>query len=347
MLGKTTVKIIGVIALIAGLNFVYNATFFEKDFRTISPHILKLQQTCSKTDVYYFGESSNTTFRENDSVKTPISDLAALFYPGLRFVNINKEATHAGIYRYWLRSLDGYDTLPKAVVITLNLRSFDAAWRHSKLETPLQESLIMGSPLPNIINRFMLSLQAFDNKSEKQREEEMLKEWKTTPLNFPFDVKYKTVREWDDAMANGGHKKPDGTWDTEKCVLACHYIKGYAFNLDENNQRIKDFDAISKWCEVRKVKLYLNLMAENVQYADSLVGKELVFLMRQNRDFLVKRYNTHNCVVVDNLEAVPGYDFIDQNWTTEHYGFRGRMTIAAKLAEAMKKQFYNEYKKAY
>lgn len=347
MLGKVVLKIIAFACVLSGLNVLYNVTFFEKDFRTISPHILKLQQTCENTDVYYFGESSNTTFRGDDSVKTSISDLTALFYPGLRFVNVNKEATHAGIYRFWLRSLQGHDTLPKAVVITLNLRSFDAAWRHSKLETPLQESLVMGSPLPNLVNRFLLSLQAFDNKTEKQREEEMLNEWKTTLLKFPFGFKYKTVREWDDAMANGGHKKQDGSWDNEKSVLACHYIKGYAFNLDTNNRRVKDFDDISKWCEAHHVKLYLNLMAENLQYADSLVGKELVFLMRQNRDFLVKRYTTKNCVVIDNLEAVPGHDFIDQNWTTEHYGFRGRMTIAAKVAEALKKQFINEYKKAY
>ena len=82
---------------------------------------------------------------------------------------------------------------PKAIVVTLNLRSFDAAWIHSKLETPLQESMVLAQPNPNLINRFLLSLQAFDNKNEKQRETEMLYEWENTQLMFPFPFKYKTT----------------------------------------------------------------------------------------------------------------------------------------------------------
>jgi hypothetical protein len=82
-------------------------------------------------------------------------------------------------------------------------------------------------------------------------------------------------------------------------------------------------------------------MAENVQYADSLVGKDLVFLMKQNRDLLMKRYNHDGVTVVDNLELICGYDYIDQNWTTEHYNQRGRMKIAQHLARALK-PFYNE-----
>lgn len=88
-------------------------------------------------------------------------------------------------------------------------------------------------------------------------------------------------------------------------------------------------------------------MAENSEYADSLVGKELVFLMSQNRDYLVKRYTKGNCVVVDNLGLVSGRDFIDQNWTTEHYNYKGRMAIAKNLAEHLKDQFKTEYKLAY
>ena len=133
----------------------------------------------------------------------------------------------------------------------------------------------------------------------------------------------------------------------DKIILACHYIKGYAFNLDENNPRIKDFDEISDWCEKQHIPLYLNLMAENVQYADSLVGKELVFLMRENRNYLVKRYNKNNCKVIDNLELVNGKNFIDQTWTTEHYDYLGRMLVARNLADTLKSQFKNSYKKAY
>src|SRR5204863_4510414 len=101
------------------------------------------------------------------------------------------------------------------------------------------------------------------------------------------------------------------------------------------------------WCREHKVKLFLNLLSANIHYADSLVGRELVFLMRENRDYLVKRYHAENVMVVDNLESVPGDDFIDRNWTTEHYGYRGRMIIAKHVADSMKKIFPDKYLKAF
>jgi hypothetical protein len=347
MFKKIVIKLAALALVITGLDLVYNVTFYKKDLNEKSKEILDLENSLPQTDIYYFGESSNVTYAPGDSIKNTISEITNFFYPGLKITNINKYATHSGIYKYWLSRMNSSSRKPKAVILTLNLRSFDATWINSKLETQLQESIVLTRPYPNIINRFFLSLQAFDNRSEKQRELEVIEEWKRTQLHFPFGFKYKTVHEWDDGMANGGHLKPDGTWDMDKIILSCHYIKSYAFNLDENNPRVKDFDAIYDWCSKNKISLYLNLMAENIEFADSLVGKELVFLMRQNRDFLVQRYSKPNCKVVDNLELVSGKDFIDKNWTSEHYDDKGRMRIAKNLALAMKEQFKNNYKEAY
>jgi len=333
--------------VLTGLNFIYTFTLYPYDIAERCEQLLQIKDQESKSDLFYFGESSNFNARETDSIKNSISEITNFFYPSLKITAINKPATHGGIFKEWLKQIDLNKSTLKALVITLNLRSFDAAWIHSRLETPLRESMVLMRPYPNMMNRFMLSLQAFDNKSEQQREKDMLYAWRHTPLLFPFPFKYKTVSEWDSAMAAGSYLKPDGSWDTEKIVLACHYVKAYAFNLDESNPRVKDFDEITAWCSEKKMPLYLNLLAENIEYADSLVGKELVFLMRQNRDFLVERYNKGSCHVVDNLEAVKGLEFTDQTWTTEHYGYRGRMIVARNLANALKAQFNNEYKKAY
>ena len=73
----------------------------------------------------------------------------------------------------------------------------------------------------------------------------------------------------------------------------------------------------------------------------------MVFLIKENRDFLVKRYSKNNCIVVDNLELVSGKEFTDQTWTTEHYGYKGRMVIAKNLAFAIKNKFNTDYKNLY
>ncbi len=347
MIKSIAIKFLLLLSIFCGLNIIYTHTFYQSDLVKYAKEDLDIKQSQENTDVYYFGESSNITYAPDDSTQASISSLCNLFYPQLKIVNINKYATHAGIYRHWLKQMDGRKKLPKAIVITMNLRSFDAAWIHSKLESSLQQSMVMSQAYPHLMNRFLLALQAFDNKTVEQREKDMQKQWKTEQLIFDIPFKYKTVREWDDGMANGGHLTPDGKWDMKKIELACHYIKAYAFNLNENNPRIIDFDDISLWCKKQGIHLYLNLLSENIAYADSLVGKELVFLMRQNRDYLKQRYQSENTTVIDNLELVNGHDFIDQNWTTEHYNERGRMRIAKNVAEALKIQFNKAYIKAY
>ena len=334
--------------IIVVLNVIYNFTLYQKDLDEKCAEVVQVRNTQAETDIYYFAESSNFNTRENDSIQNSISEIINFFYPSLKITAINKPATHAGIYKHWLTQINVNAKKPKAIIVTLNMRSFDAMWVNSILETQLQESVVLAEQRPNIINRFFLSLQAFDNKTDKQREQIMLSDWENTKLIFPFEFRYKTVREWDYGT-NYDHffKKEDGSKDDDRTRLACHYIKAYALNINDKNQRVKDFDEMAAWCDKNKINLYLNLMAENIEYADSLVGKELVFLMKQNRDFLVKRYQKGNCVVVDNLEAVPGKEFTDQTWTTEHYGYKGRMIIAKNVAKTLNKQFSKEYKNAY
>lgn len=347
MAAKITIRLVLLLLIVTGLNFVYVATFYERDLAEYGKEHQLIRSRQPVSDIFYFGESSNATAADDDSVKTSIADLMALFYPSRIVVMVNKEATHAGIYRNWLNSFDLKEKMPAALVITLNMRSFDAAWLNSELEAPLQQSVVFSRPFPPLVNRIFLGFETFEKKDLKLRDEQIIKNWEETKLQFPFSFKYSTVKEWDRGTAQPGFRKTDGSWDQEKTELACHYVKTYAFNITEDNPRVKDFDAITAWCAAQHVPLYLNLLAENVEYADSLVGKELVFLMRQNRDWLVRRYSTENCTVVDNLELVNGKDYIDQNWTTEHYKVRGRMRIARNLAEQMKKDFKQEYKKAY
>jgi hypothetical protein len=127
--------------------------------------------------------------------------------------------------------------------------------------------------------------------------------------------------------------------------LADHYIKSYAFQIDaDKNPRIADFDKIVKVAKKKDLNLVFNLLAENTEYADSLVGKNLLWLMKSNRDLLVERYSKQGVIVVDNLEIVPGWDYTDQHWTTEHYGQYGRQLIAKNVADSLKKLHGKDFK---
>jgi hypothetical protein len=172
----------------------------------------------------------------------------------------------------------------------------------------------------------------------------MLRQWSVDTLHFPYAFPYKTVIEWDKAMGTGGYLNPDGSWDLPKIGVATSYIKTYGFQIDTlKNPRIRDFDEIVEVAKKKGMKLVFNLLAENVQYADSLVGKDLVFLMQQNRKLLVDRYTKKGVLVVDNFELVNGKDYIDQNWTTEHYKERGRKAIAKNLAKHLEQLYPGKY----
>jgi hypothetical protein len=319
--------------ILVASELLYQFTLYERDIKEYSTSVYDCMKLDTGVDVVYLGESSNTTYSADDSTRLKISDLVNYYDPKLKLVTINNVAVHSGIYKCWIKQ---FVNKPKAVIITMNLRSFGAMWVHSNLETQLKRTIRLFDPGPKLLNRFLLSIKNPWDKTEAELDSCLQRQWRTDKLIFPYPFKYNNVKQWDYAMGNGGWVKPDGSWDMPKIALATHYIKAYAFNIKENNPRIADFDEIMLWAKENNVKVFFNLLSENVAYADSLVGKDLVYLMRTNRDLLVSRYTKMGAVVIDNLELVEGKDFIDQNWTTEHYNGRGRMRIAKHIVSKLK-----------
>jgi hypothetical protein len=194
-----------------------------------------------------------------------------------------------------------------------------------------------------LLKRVFLTLNFFDNRTAMERDKLKWESWtydtlvSTNPnITFPSP----TIRSW---CEQPKFLREDGTEDMEKRTLADHYVKAYAFQIDDQNPRIRDLDAIVETCRTKGLNLVFNLLAENVEYADSLVGDNLVWLMRTNRDFLMERYhNQGNVWVADNLEAVGGYHFTDQHWTTEHYDQIGRQAVADGVVKQLSLIYRNQ-----
>lgn len=337
-------KILFLTILMVCLNYVYKFTFYEKDLQTHSEIINSVRQVVNEQDeIVYIGESSNITAKSEDIDKRSISGFISDYYPSLKIGSITKSASHAGIYYELLRNIPEQSSV-KTVIVTLNLRSFDANWIYSSLETPLQKEMVLLKNYPPLLNRLLLAFKGYDIKTEKEREKQHENKWKKDIIKFPEPFPYNNVIDWDNGMATHGIINPDGTRNDSLTELASHYIKTYAFQIDTlTNPRIKDFDHIVRLAKERHWNLILNLMAENVEKADSLVGKELVYLIKQNRDLLIKRYNKNNVMVVDNLESVSDSEYIDRSWTTEHYAEKGRKIIAKNVALCLSKLYPKNY----
>jgi hypothetical protein len=327
------------------LNFIYDWWYFEKDLQKHSDIINLVRDLPQDADIVYVAESSNIHYRDDDLDKRHISEFVGDYFPGLNTYDITKPASHAGIYKILLEKIPlSYEI--ETVVVTLNLRSFNAQWIYSDLETPLQKSMVLLRDYPPLVNRFLLSFKAYDIKTEKEREKQVFRKWEKDEFHLPFEFPFNNVREWDKWMATWGIKDSNGRINYPKTELACHYIKTYGFQLDTvNNPRIKDFNEIIALARERGWNLAFNLLAENVEKADELVGDELVYMMNENARILNQYFTRRGVKVINNLHLVEDEQFVDQDWTTEHYAEKGRKAIAESVARAIgewHKEYYRE-----
>ncbi len=343
MYKKIIIKSALLIILLIAIGFIYKHCFFEQDIQKYSDVIDSVRNVPNDANIIYVGESSNITFRADDIDKRPISAFLAEHFPTLNVYNITKSAAHAGIYKILLENLSP-DNKVKTVIVTLNLRSFNAQWIYSDLETPLQKSMVLLKDYPPIFNRFLLSFKAYDIKNENERKAQIHRKWKRDILKFPYHFKFKNVIEWDGWMYHNGFKNKNGQVDSALTVLACHFIKGYAFQIDTlTNPRIKDLNVIVALAKKRGWRLVFNLMAENTQKAKELVGDDLIYLINQNTNLLINYYQNKGVKVINNLNEIEDEEFVDQNWTTEHYAEKGRKKIAYKVANSIKQWYPNDY----
>ncbi len=343
MIKKLGIKILAVIILVVAMNFVYTKWFYESDLQKHSSVINLVREIPENVDIIYIGESSNNTNRSDDIDKRRISEFIGDHFPGLVTYDITKPAGHAGIYKILLQNIPEEHN-SKTVIVTLNLRSFDAQWIYSELETSLQKSMVLIRDNPPLLNRFLLSFKAYDIKSDKERTEQFMKKWRDDAFHMPYEFQFRDVIEWDQWMAFNGIKDENGNFDKEQTELACHYIKAYGFQLDTtNNPRIDDFNDIVELAKQRDWNMVFNLLAENTQKANELVGKDLVYMINENARILQSYYERKGVVVVNNINMVDDDQFVDQNWTTEHYAEKGRKIIAHNVAGALSSLFGDYY----
>ncbi len=337
-LKKIVLKGLLLIALLAGLNWIYQQFFFPADQHLHSESGEMLWGVRDSADILYLGESSDVTVGDQDRDKSSISTMLGTYYPGLRVGAVSRGALHAGNFYHLLTNVPSGSHV-RTVIVSMNLRSFDATWIHSKLETALEKEMVLLKPGPLLWRRFMLSLRNYVIKSTDQLAAEVRQQWLSDTLVMPAPFPYATMLAWDSAIAwkhdllmDSSIVRGDGDID-----LACHFVKNFAFQIDTlTNPRIRDFDRIVQLAQDRKWNLVLNLLPENMKNARLLVGQELVDIMRHNRDLLQARYgHLPGVVFVDGLETLETRDFLDKTWPSEHYLEQGRRQVADRLARAI------------
>ncbi|MBL7921045.1 MAG: hypothetical protein JNJ40_12065 [Bacteroidia bacterium] len=323
-------------AIAFAANFCYIKTgLYDADIIKCNAELVyKIDYSLNDYNTLYLGESSNFTFSDRDSSKRSISELIDENDPNFKVLTISKGAIHAGTFKLFIKRIKNTSSI-KNIILTVNLRSFGINWIESDLETNLSRANILYSDYPPILKKCMLSFKAYDNQELFKRKETIKSHYKNDRFKLQT-LKYESVRDWDKEMFNKGILDVNGNKDQEKTDIACHFIKNYAFVINENNPRIKDLDDIVLYCRENDLNLIFNILPENYERATALCGKDLETLMRNNVGFIQKRYGSKT-ILINNFDLLKDSCFIDRSWPTEHYIYFGRKAIADRVSEELKK----------
>lgn len=326
-----------VVALIFILlaNAVYWKIFFADDVRKHADSLENLWVVDSDAQAIYFGESSNFHITDEDTFKHRISYILNDLLPEYKLATVDNAGLHAGTYLALLKHIP--QEMPiEFVVVTMNYRSFGASWRYAQGENYLAKTERLLDRPVSLLSKFRISLKDYDQQSDQAREQQMLDAWRTETFEIP-NFKHNTIAQWDSALAKMHETTAKSDFTPDELSMAFHYIKNFAFDIDfENNERIRDFDQIVAFSKERGFLVFFNLLDENMEELNRLVGPELSGLIEKNRALLVDRYTEMGAVVIDNFNTVPDSCFVDRKYTTEHYSYEGKGIIARHLAEAIR-----------
>lgn len=335
LLKYISIRIAVIALLFFCLNELYYYTFYKKDVAKHADTLENLWMVPNDADAIYFGESSNFHMTEDDTVKHRISFELDKLLPEINLATVDNAGLHAGTYYALLQNLDP-SLQPKFIVVTMNLRSFDQVWINSQFETNLSKLERLIQPGPKLWNRFLLGLNAYDCKSNEERDKDLLQAFQNDSFNFQ-NIPYRTIADWDRAIAWGEWQGIAPLDTITKIQLATQYIKNFAFIIDEStNPRITDFDNIVKWGKKHNCKVVFNILSENYEEASVLIGPTITQFLDKNVRILEKRYSNKGVIVLNNLKLIPDSCFVDRNWPTEHYNFEGKKMMAEAILEGLK-----------
>ena len=315
-------------------NYTYvNLGLYDNDIKKCNAELIyRFDSINSKNEILYLGESSNFTASDADSSKKSIAELINALNRVYTVADISKGAIHGSTYKVLIKRITEKSTI-KTVIVTLNLRSFGVNWIESDLETNLSRANILYSNHYPIIKKALLSFKAYDNQELFKRKASIKSHYRSDKFKLQTQ-KYECVYEWDKELYHNGILDKDGKKNQEKTDIACHFIKNYAFVIDEDNPRVKDFDDIVSYCKEHNISLIFHVLPENFERAAELCGNDLAVLMKTNTDYLKNRYQKE-VVFIDNSSALKDSFFIDRQWPTEHYIFKGRYLIAKSISDQL------------
>ena len=332
-----SIRVLAFAALVLGGNEIYKATIYQRDLDVYNPTLQNFFHNEPGADILYFGESSNFHLESPTAKKVRISDYIDSLLPNFKVNPVDNAGLEASNFLHVLKNLPK-ETSVKAIIATMNLRSFGYTWIYDGNYNFRSRSNVFASTRPPLVNRLLVSLKAYHHLTDEESSAITKAHKANDEIKWPFNRPYNTLTAWNDDSFLRDWEGHNPYTAEEARDLASHYIKNFGFAIDtETNERIKDFDEIVAFAKKRNLKVVFHILAENMEQAEDLLGVEITWCLNHNAELLVDRYQNNNDVwVTNNLNLLADNAFVDRHFPIEHYDNAGKEACAKEVVKSVK-----------
>jgi hypothetical protein len=328
-------RILIFLGVLLGTEYLYSTFFYESDLKQHLPLLLEFRSMEEGNDVLFLTQSSIYEKQDPSSQPGYLSEILGNHYPDLTVSEIIIENGELVLVNAILPTLDA-DLLPKTLILNLALHEF--AWEkslHSQYFAFKKNSRLIATPSA-ALNR-MRFLLTRGHITERERMGMIHREWENDKIDIPAMPHYLCVKDWDRKMLLDGVKDEKGEYDHQQTALACHYIKQFGAPIDfRHHPLMKELDELIGHARKMDFELVINLVPQNVEDMQRLVGEDLITMLAHNRFVLSSKASENGIAFVDNSSLLGASDFLDRERVSTSISLKGKKQwvdfLATKIA---------------
>lgn len=304
------ILIIALQLTIAGLTQIYDI-----------PEVQHLEEMLlTDLDIVYFGDSTITNVAESDQNKQYTSAMLQDKQPNLSIVRVSHSAYHMDIYLEYARYIATKDSLPKTVIIPINLRSFSLEWDVRPEYQFEKELAYLRNNNSLFIRSFYkpLSIFRFYEPAITRQEYELLPVYQGTHL-------VGNVKDFERILSE----------DPTPENVANSLVYFYLYELKDDHRKLQSMVKLAEIYRARGINVIFYITPIDYQVGNYYLGEKFTEQVAQNVAVITETLQRKDVILLDFSFSLTSDFFNWSNYPNEHLNQNGRNFVAQSLSDKL------------
>jgi hypothetical protein len=301
--------------------FFLQVLFLIIDIRSFHQLIVLEKAQKEKTDIIYFGDSSDTDYSNKDLDKRSISQMLEEILPNYSMASISNPAYAADIFLEFCKHMIRQKYYPKIVIIPINMRSFSPSWDRNWGWQFEKEKAILKNKL---FFMFFKTMEVFD-KNNKRFNEITQSEFENTEV-FNGEKAVGRVKDFE------GHEFRHYSEENMKNSILYFYM----FSLKNDHRKLKSLAEVAKILLENNIKPVFYITPIDYETGERYFPGEFSERLKNNVETIKSAFKENNLEILDLSADLKTDFFAWEKYPNEHLDEKGRKYVAEKIAEIIK-----------